>query len=168
MLPAVLQLHLSRIVCYGHVGAAAIFRLAEILSHAGNSCDVAKEVTWSQRKMSQFSQNKTNRYPNCAFGRHSVSIILFLILCHFMSIHVFDVISCHIIHVKSYHSCWIMSFVSNHVIRVKSCHSCQIMAFMWNHAIHIISRHACHIMAFLSNLVIHVKSCHSFQIMSFV
>jgi pyridoxal/pyridoxine/pyridoxamine kinase len=25
MLPGVLQLHLSRIVCYGHVGAAAIF-----------------------------------------------------------------------------------------------------------------------------------------------
>jgi hypothetical protein len=25
MLPAVLQLHLSRIVCYGRVGAAAIF-----------------------------------------------------------------------------------------------------------------------------------------------
>jgi hypothetical protein len=36
----------------------------------------------------------------------------------------------HVIHVKSCHSCQIMSFMSNHVILVKSCHSCQIMSFM--------------------------------------
>jgi hypothetical protein len=34
------------------------------------------------------------------------------------------------IHVKSCHSCQIMSFVSNHVIHVKSCHSCQIMSYV--------------------------------------
>jgi hypothetical protein len=36
----------------------------------------------------------------------------------------------HVIHVKSCHSCQIMSFMSNHVIHVKSCHSCQIMSFV--------------------------------------
>jgi hypothetical protein len=53
-----------------------------------------------------------------------------------------------IIHVKSFHSCQIMSFFSNHVIPVKSCHSCQIMSFMSNH-------------------VIRVKSCLSFVIRAF-
>jgi hypothetical protein len=45
----------------------------------------------------------------------------------------------HVIHVKSCHSCQIMSFMSNHVIHVKSC---QIMSFMSNHAIHDFSRNS--------------------------
>jgi hypothetical protein len=48
----------------------------------------------------------------------------------------------HVIHVKSCHSCQIMSFMSNHVIHFKSCHSCQIMSFMSNHAIHDFSRNS--------------------------
>jgi hypothetical protein len=74
----------------------------------------------------------------------------------------------HVIHVKSCHSCHIMSFMSNHDIHVKSCHSCQIMTFMSNHFIHVKSCHSCHIMSFMSNHVIHVKSCHLCQIMSFM
>jgi hypothetical protein len=50
----------------------------------------------------------------------------------------------HFIHVKSCHSCQIMSFMSNHVIHVKSCHSCQIMSFMSNHVIHVKSCPSCH------------------------
>jgi hypothetical protein len=73
--------------------------------------------------------------------------------------------SSHIIHVKSGHSCQIMSFMSNHVIHVKSCHSCQIMSFMSNH---FKSYQLCQIMSFMSNHVINVKSCFQCQIMSFM
>jgi hypothetical protein len=69
----------------------------------------------------------------------------------------------HVIHVKSCHSCQIMSFMSNHVIHVKSC---QIMSFMSNHVIHVKSCHSCQIMSFMSKHVIHVKSCQLCQVMS--
>jgi hypothetical protein len=79
-------------------------------------------------------------------------------------------ISNHVIHIKSCHSCQIMSFMSNYiiyVIYVKSCQSCQIMSFMSNHVIHVKSCHSCQIMSFMSNHGIHVKSCQPFVILAF-
>jgi hypothetical protein len=46
-----------------------------------------------------------------------------------------QIMSNHVIDVKSRSSCQIMSFMSNHEIHVKSCNSCQIMLFMSNNVI---------------------------------
>jgi hypothetical protein len=99
----------------------------------------------------------TSRCPYRAFGRHfSVSFVIGQIMSN------------HVIHVKSCYSCQIMLFLlnrvfmSNHAVHVKSCHSCQFMPFMSNHVIQETNQviqvviHVIHVAIHVIHIIIHV------------